>query len=357
MNLHLMTEGKFVERFVRFVNKYYPDRENYFYIYNKEPEEEQRTQLDLDNLEYTDNLFESVDLSLVGDGKVFVHSFYLIHTIKYCNYLVKHIPADRIVLIIYGADLYNNRYILKDNFLHPGIWVQEYDKKRMIKGISNFMTFASPDFELMCKWYGAKGRQYDCLYPSNANVELLSTLRSEGRSEGPVRILLGNSATVTNKHMEALDWLSKYRDEDITIICPLSYGDMNYAHKVEDKGKGYFGDNFKPIYDYMSINDYSRMLNDIDIAIYNNNRQQATGNIEILGYLGKKIFVRSDTTTWQHYVGRDNCVFYDTKCIDTMEFEEFISNNEEGIAVNMRYFEKIWDDVYIKEVWDRVMYK
>ena len=356
MNLHLMTEGKFVERFVRFVNKYYPDRENYFYIYNKEPEEEQRTQLDLDNLEYTDNLFESVDLSLVGDGKVFVHSFYLIHTIKYCNYLVKHIPADRIVLIIYGADLYNNRYILKDNFFHPGIWVQEYDKKRMIKGISNFMTFASPDFELMRKWYGAKGRQYDCLYPSNANVELLSTLRSEGRSEGPVRILLGNSATVTNKHMEALDWLSKYRDEDITIICPLSYGDMSYAHKVEDKGKGYFGDNFKPIYDYMSIDYYSRLLSSIDIAIYNNNRQQATGNIEILGYLGKKIFVRSDTTTWQHYVGRDNCVFYDTKLINTMSFEEFASDNEEGLSVNKKYFEKIWDDKYIKGVWDRVMY-
>ena len=106
----------------------------------------------------------------------------------------------------------------------------------------------------------------------------------------------------------------------------------------------------------MSINDYSRMLNDIDIAIYNNNRQQATGNIEILGYLGKKIFVRSDTTTWQHYVGRDNCVFYDTKLINTMSFEEFASDNEEGLSVNKKYFEKIWDDNYIKEVWDRVMY-
>ena len=39
-----------------------------------------------------------------------------------------------------------------------------------------------------------------------------------------------------------------------------------------------------------------------------------------------------------------------------VKFEEFISNNEEGVAVNMRYFEKIWDDTYIKEVWDRVMY-
>lgn len=356
MNLHLMTEGKFVERFVRFVNKYYPDGENYFYVYYREPEEEQRTQLSFDNLEYTNDLFDAVDLSRVGDGKVFVHSFYLIHTIKYCNYLVKQIPANQIVLIIYGADLYNNRYILMDNFLHPGIWLQEYNKKRMIKGISNFMTFASPDYELMNKWYGAKGHQYDCLYPSNANIELLSGLRSEVRDNGPIKILLGNSATVTNKHIEALDWLSKYREEDIMIICPLSYGDMNYAHKVEDKGKRYFGNKFRPIYEYMSIDDYSRMLNDVDIAIYNNNRQQATGNIEILGYLGKKIFVRSDTTTWQHYVGRDNCVFYDTKCIDAMDFNEFISKNEDEISINKKYFEKVWDDSYIKGVWDRVMY-
>ena len=97
------------------------------------------------------------------------------------------------------------------------------------------------------------------------------------------------------------------------------------------------------------------MLSQIDIAVFNHNRQQATANIEILSYLGKKLFIRSDTTTWDHYVIRDRCSFYDTKLIENMTYDDFVSFSEKSIKNNVAYFRKIWDLNYVKSLWDNVM--
>jgi hypothetical protein len=42
-------------------------------------------------------------------------------------------------------------------------------------------------------------------------------------------ILLGNSADPSNNHVEALERLLPYRDQDIKIYAPLSYGDQRPA--------------------------------------------------------------------------------------------------------------------------------
>ena len=39
---------------------------------------------------------------------------------------------------------------------------------------------------------------------------------------GSIRILLGNSATKTNRHVEAMQMLSKIKDENIEVFAPLS---------------------------------------------------------------------------------------------------------------------------------------
>lgn len=357
MNIHLMMEGKFVEKFISFVNDYYPIGEHYFYIYNNVENCEHPTSVKSDNVEYTSNLFESVRLDRMSSkDKMFIHGFFLNHFVQYGTFAASQLSRNQLVLIIYGADLYNNRYILQDNFVHPGVWLQEYKKKKLIKKIGLFMTFASPDYDLMYKWFGADGKQFDILYPSNANFEQLYAIRNvDKNNEKTVRILLGNSATSTNRHEEALEWLAKYKKEDIEIICPLSYGDMIYGNYIADIGRDIFGEKFIPITEYMNIDEYTELLNSVDIAVYNNNRQQATGNIEILGYLGKKIYVRSDIATWGHYVDRDGCRFFDTTLIPSLNFEEFCVMNREDIDYNEQYFLKIWDNNYLKKLWDEVI--
>lgn len=353
MNLHIIPEEKFTYNYIEFMNHFYPLNKNKFYIYNygvnfSTPEYE--------NVIKVPSLSKMVDLSLLIDkrDKLFIHGFYASEVIKYLCKEQKNIDFQRVVLIIWGADLYGGREKLETPGLHIVTLINEMRKKSFIKKTRLFMTFACADFDLLCRIYKTTGRQFDCLYPSSISLAYLDQLGKKHLGK-TINIMLGNSATPSNQHLEALNWLKKYKSNPIKIFCPLSYGDKFYAMKVDEYGKKFFGKQFVAIKKYLKPEEYSDFLNSMDIAIFNNNRQQATANIEILSYLGKKIFIRSDTTTWKHYVERDKCAFYDTLQIQTMDFNTLHLFSEAEAKLNKKYFSKIWDLTYIKKIWDKIL--
>lgn len=118
------------------------------------------------------------------------------------------------------------------------------------------------------------------------------------RTSTSIKILVGNSATEANQHMEAYDILSKFKDENIEIFSPLSYGSEKYRDQVISYGRKIYGDKFHPLTQFMPLHDYVDFLSSIDVGIFNNNRQQALGNISALLALGKKVYIRNDTSMW-----------------------------------------------------------
>lgn len=114
------------------------------------------------------------------------------------------------------------------------------------------------------------------------------------------RILVGNSATPTNRHREVFELLSKFRDGGIEVYVPLSYGDENYKSHVLRCGKSLLGDAFHPLIDYMPKEDYLRFLSTIDVGIFNHDRQQALGNIYQLLATGAKLYLADDGDTLSH---------------------------------------------------------
>ena len=52
---------------------------------------------------------------------------------------------------------------------------------------------------------------------------------------------------------------------------------------------------------------------------------------------------------------RDKCRFFDAKCIQNLNFEDFITMSDEYVQCNYGYFKKIWDIDYVKSLWDKVM--
>ncbi|MCW3173486.1 TDP-N-acetylfucosamine:lipid II N-acetylfucosaminyltransferase [Shewanella subflava] len=115
-------------------------------------------------------------------------------------------------------------------------------------------------------------------------------------------ILLGNSATSTNNHLEALDTILKSTTER-TIYVPLSYGDMEYAKLVKD----YINNNQKlarctQVLDtFMPLTDYNAIINNCGFVIMNHVRQQALGNVVAMMYRGSKIFLREESMLYAHY--------------------------------------------------------
>ena len=129
---------------------------------------------------------------------------------------------------------------------------------------------------------------------------------------------------------------------------PLSYGDLNYAKEVIAIGKEIFKDNFIPITDYMDFSEYISLLGTIDIAIFNHNRQQAMGNITTLLGLGKKVYIRTDITSYS-YLSDLGINIYDTNNFELSKLSE--TNKEQNIKIVKEYFSK---ETLVKQ-WENII--
>ena len=245
--------------------------------------------------EYCKNANKIIYHSLHGDNK-FLFLFFN-------QYLLK-----KTFWVIWGADLYD--YQKMDNSISDKI--KFYIKKQVIKKMGHFITYIKGDYELAQKWYGANGKYHECfMYPSN----LYKEYDVKEKSSGTINIQVGNSADPSNNHLEVLDKLTKYKNENIKIFVPLSYGDEKYASEIIAKGKEIFGDSFIALTEFMPFDKYLDFLGDIDIAIFAHKRQQAMGNTITLLGLGKKVYMRNDVTPWKLFNDIDIKVF-DVENID-----------------------------------------
>lgn len=114
-------------------------------------------------------------------------------------------------------------------------------------------------------------------------------------------ILLGNSATPENNHIETLISLAKHYDiGDRKIITPLSYGDPWYAERIVKFGEQTFGNQFHPLTDFIEKNEYLEIINSCSHAFMNHLRQQALGNVCSLLLNGAAMYMhpRSPLYAW-----------------------------------------------------------
>lgn len=115
-------------------------------------------------------------------------------------------------------------------------------------------------------------------------------------------ILLGNSATATNNHIEAMRVLSKLGMAGRKVVVPLSYGwDADYQQKIVQTGKMLLGESFIPLTDYMPLTEYNQTISGCGNLIMNHIRQQAMGNISSALLRGGKVFLRPENPIYKYY--------------------------------------------------------
>lgn len=110
-------------------------------------------------------------------------------------------------------------------------------------------------------------------------------------SARPRNILLGNSATPENNHIEVMRLIEGVVGNDRKIICPLSYGMPAYASIIEHEGERMFGSAFVPVRDFMDSTKYAELLQSCSVAAMNHLRQQALGNIIMMLWMGSRVFL------------------------------------------------------------------
>jgi dTDP-N-acetylfucosamine:lipid II N-acetylfucosaminyltransferase len=161
-------------------------------------------------------------------------------------------------------------------------------------------------------------------------------------------ILIGNSASLTNNHLEAFETIAKLDISKRKIIVPLSYGDRDYKNFVIGKGYDYFGDNFQPITDFVSLAEYNRLIASCSIAIMNHKRQQALANIGTLLLAGTKVFLNKENPIYEFFTTRKATIFNTTE-LDTTNKELFrpLSNNE--IENNRQVLSEFWGEKTVEK--------
>ena len=173
-------------------------------------------------------------------------------------------------------------------------------RKIVLKKVDYVIYPYKGDISLFKKYFKTKALcYYELIYPNPVDFEKFGieinpnefTELNYKKNDQPL-ILLGNSGHPSNNHIDMLITLSRLKQQDFKIICPLSYGIKAYINQVVKKGKQLFGDRFVPLLEFLNPKFYTYILKQIDLAIMNHNRQQAMGTIQILMYLGKRICLK-----------------------------------------------------------------
>jgi dTDP-N-acetylfucosamine:lipid II N-acetylfucosaminyltransferase len=194
--------------------------------------------------------------------------------------------------MVWGDDLY--RYLDTERSRKGAF--KEWVRRFVIRRIGHIVTYIRGDYELVKEWYGSRGGMVDCLmYMSNVYQAIPDLPASDSQVTA---IQVGNSAYPRNLHEEALERIVPFREQSIEVYAPLSYGPKAHASKVAGYGRTLLGDRFFPMMDFLDFAGYRDFLAKIDIAVFNNTRQQAMGNIISLLGMGKTLYLRRSTTTW-----------------------------------------------------------
>lgn len=126
--------------------------------------------------------------------------------------------------------------------------------------------------------------------------------RGPQQMSGP-DILLGNSATGSNHHEEALRLLQGRISPDTRLVVPLSYGNSRYAEQVATLGAQLFGGQFEGLRQWMSLDDYNQRLQRCGFVVMNHRRQQAVGNVGAALYKGATVYLRPENPMLAFYRG------------------------------------------------------
>ena len=327
--VHIATEEKFVRTALLQFSRAFPGRNTFYLISKKNNLIKNQSSLDdkIVLVEENEDALKSLAKSFSSNSVFIFHGFNY-----YSSLLALSLPPNAVIAwIVLGMEIYNNSELQgrQDNLLGPltssvfnsepksliknkasallhNILVKVRRKKptkgQLISKALKKATFCGilyrEEFENMQRITKQNFKFFHfCFYP----IELMLSDRNT-RINGN-NILIGNSASKTNNHLEAFQKLQSFRLSQQKIIVPLSYGDKQYAQEINRRGKENFGDDFDGILDFMPLKIYNSYVQSCGIVIMNHYRQQAVGNVLVMLWMGAKVFLDERNTLF-HYLKR-----------------------------------------------------
>ena len=155
-------------------------------------------------------------------------------------------------------------------------------------------------------------------------------------------IYIGHSGFFENNHLDAFETISK-SDLNMSIYCPLAYGDPNCVDVIMKKGTSLFGNAIEFQTNIVGLDEYHKLLIKNHVMILNTIQQQGVGNLLIGLYLGMKVFLNKKGMLYS-YCKSINLI------VCGLEDEFSLDNISEKLEYSkVEHNRKILKDIYSKE--------
>lgn len=244
------------------------------------------------------------------------------YTNKYISSLIPKIPIHtqikRLIKKVIFYSKYKKLQIEHENFLR-----KERDIiKKVFERLDYMSTILPSEYDALCEYPSFTAAYFPFQYANREKLE------PKWISADANKILLGNSATATNNHLDIIIKLSR---ENILNECivPCSYGDFDYrdylVRTVEDKSNIYM------VRDYMSFADYIQMLRSCRVGIFGHVRQQAIGNIIYCMLQGSKVFLYKDSMAYKYFKSNGYVIFSIEDDLSNDSVNQLLTDEERNI--------------------------
>jgi len=112
---------------------------------------------------------------------------------------------------------------------------------------------------------------------------------------GSQKILVGNSATIENNHLDVLAGLQKAQSNEYSVSLPMTYGMFpRYKAMVKKKFSKALKAHVFFLENHMPLEEYYAFLSEHPTAVFLHHRQQALGNVLYMLYIGAKVYLSRD---------------------------------------------------------------
>lgn len=309
--VHIIPDEKFTYGYIDFMNICIPEFNHIFIITESSV---QSNNINKNNIimikDYKDLILNKNIKELLNEAyKIIISGFFKIN--KAALFFKKSI-WEKTYIQFWGGDF----YIFNSEKMNWRVKISKRNKAACIKRCSGIINLVQGEFKELCKIFPNNKPHFVAPIMSSPIKRIDYSTYKKEKSDNKFRILLGNSATASNNHIEIIKKISESSRDDIIVVCPLSYGESEYRDQVIEKGRKLLGEKFVPITDFMERTDYVQMLANCDCGIFNNDRQQAMGNINIMLGLGKSVYIRNNTSMWNKYINEG----YLIHSIDQLDF-------------------------------------
>lgn len=305
MNLHIVPDNSFI-------NKFYENLEELDLISNNKivvRSNENTLKSIKHDLPFAP-LYSSRFSSLTGNtetfDKVFIHYF----TPLLYRWVAKH-KLREVNWMVWGGDLYNlpeldkdcyepvtlRRYVKQDWSAQTLLYnlkvqfTQMAFRREAYSKVRNVLTWMTEEFKFAQGHLPIQANHRFFFYENQLPYGKLDNVVRPQKSGNRLSLILGNSGSPTNNHMDAAKLLENNKVE-ADLYLPVSYGDNRYTSFLKKNLKFSYG-KVEFVDRYMPFEEYLNFLSASDGLIMNTIRPQGYGNILMMMYLGKPVYFNS----------------------------------------------------------------